>query len=99
ELPHLVADRCAPIALIMAIPRRNLGDKFLEGIGRPAWSDHDGAVLDRHVNPVAFVDLRLARDGFWKTQAQAVTPARNLSARSHVSTLNIHARAPACQRT
>jgi hypothetical protein len=89
ELPRFVADRCARIALIMAIPRRDLGDELFEGIRRPARADHDCAVLDRHVNPIAFVDLRLERDGFRKTQAQTVAPPRNLRHCGHVSTLNI----------
>ena len=42
-------------------PTRNLGDKLLERIGRLAWSDHDGDVFDRRVNPIVFVDLRLER--------------------------------------
>ena len=65
ELPRFVADRRAPIALVMAIPRRNLGDKLLEGIRRAARADH--AVLDRHVNAVAFIDLRFERDRFRKS--------------------------------
>jgi Arc/MetJ family transcription regulator len=48
-----VAEWCATIALVVAIPRRNLGDKLFERIGRPVRSDHDDAVVDRHVNPMA----------------------------------------------
>src|SRR5437016_4853547 len=88
ELPHLVADRCAPVALVVAIPRRDLGDEMLERIGRTTRADHDGAVLDGDFHAIALIHLRLQRDRLREAQSQTVAPLCNLRSRGHVSTLS-----------
>src|SRR5437773_2113817 len=74
DLPRLAADRRTPVALVVAIPRRNLGDELLEGVGRTAMADHDRAVLDGHVDRVAFIDPCFERHRLGQAQPQAIAP-------------------------
>src|SRR5437867_13143958 len=60
-------------------------------------ADHDRAVLDGHVDRVAFIDPRFERHRLGQAQPQAVAPFCDLRCRSHVSTLNIHLTRGHCQ--
>ena len=67
--PWLVADWCPPVALVVAIARRDLGEKLLQRIRRTIRTDHDHASLHRHVNCVALADLRLECHGLGEPAA------------------------------
>jgi hypothetical protein len=65
-LPRLVADGSAPVAVVVTIPRRYLGDELVERIRWATRADYDRTAPDRYNDRVAFIDLCLARNRFRK---------------------------------
>jgi hypothetical protein len=90
ELPNLAAGWGSPVALTVAIPRRDLRDELRQGVAGATRSNHYRTAFHRDVNGIPFIDLRFERNRFGQTESQAVAPLRNLRTGPHVSTLNIH---------
>src|SRR5207244_6143876 len=66
ELPHLVSERSAPIALIVAVPRSDTANEFVERVTRPTRTNHNRPIVDGHLDGIALIELRLAHHCFWK---------------------------------